>query len=79
MSEKIVVEMFDRNALLDQGYTLTVENWFGSLRLAHFLLERSTLMQCTLRKSRGVPHELANFHLRPIDSEFARNRDVLIV
>lgn len=42
MSEKIVVEMLDRNALLDQGFTLTVDNWFGSLRLAKFLLQRYT-------------------------------------
>jgi hypothetical protein len=56
MSEKTVVELM--RDLLGHGRHVFCDNWFGSARLAQFLLERRTLLTCTVRKDRGPPKEL---------------------
>uniref|UniRef100_A0A1I8IIB8 DDE_Tnp_1_7 domain-containing protein n=1 Tax=Macrostomum lignano TaxID=282301 RepID=A0A1I8IIB8_9PLAT len=77
MSEKIVVEL-SKN-LLDLGYKVFCDSWFTSLRLAQFLLERSTLLTGTVRPNRGVPNELKVLPLQPVSHSQMRRGDVLAV
>lgn len=78
MSEKIVVELLNRNNFLNEGRQITVDNWFCSVRLANFLANNQTGVLGTIRTNRGVPNELVNFKMKPVDSEFARNGCILI-
>ena len=76
MSERIVVHLIE--PLLNLGYTLVVDNWFNSVRLAQFLLLKATLLRGTIRTNRGVPAQLSVRRLDVHQSAFMRNGDVLI-
>ena len=77
VSERIVVHLID--PLLDQGYRVVADNYFTSVRLATYLLERETLILGTLRANRGAPPELKFRDLRPNNCLFVRRGDVMIV
>ena len=48
--------------LLDQGYHLYVDNWYMSVVLAEYFLQRGTMICGTLRKDRkGIPKTFANY------------------
>lgn len=78
LSEKVIVHLLHRSNLLDKGFQVIADNWFQSVRLVHYLLERNTTCFGTIRPNRGVPRELMNFRLKPVSSEFARNGDILL-
>ena len=77
--EKCVLHLLNRSDLLEKAFCVTIDNWFQSYRLCCHLLEKNTLCVGTIKANRGVPAELKNFRLQPINSEFARNGDVLLV
>ncbi|PAA73384.1 hypothetical protein BOX15_Mlig019614g1 [Macrostomum lignano] len=74
-SEKIAVELCQD--LLDQGYRIFADKWFGSNRLAMYLLDRDTHLTCTIRADRGVPIELRQLNVPPNDVGFMRKGAVL--
>ena len=61
------------------GYTIAVDNYFNSYRLAKYLLERQTLLLGTIQQNRGVPVELKMQKMAKHNSKFYRCRDVLFV
>ena len=76
-SEKIVLELSAE--LLDQGYHLYLDNFYGSFRLGQYLLKRKTLMTCTVRPRRGPPEILLSLQV-PIKSHaYARHKNTLCV
>ena len=38
---------------LDRGHTLTIDNWYTTMRLAKYLLHRSTKVAGTVRNNRN--------------------------
>lgn len=79
MSEKIVVEMLNRNGLLGDNGSVAIDNWFNSVRLARFLFEKGNHVLGTVRCCRGVPKALKDFKMDPPSVEFARNENIIIV
>ena len=61
ISENMVVYMI--LPLLRKGYCVYTDNWYTSLRLYLYLLEKRTLACGTLRENRGVPADLVNTQL----------------
>jgi hypothetical protein len=77
LSEKIVIELC--KDLLNEGYRLFCDKWFGSHRLAEFLLARRTNLTCTVRADRGVPAELRQLRVPLNDVAFMRRQQVLAI
>jgi hypothetical protein len=77
LSEKVVVEACRKQ--LDLGYHIYCDSWFTSMRLAQFLLQRSTLLIGTVRVNRGIPNELRQAALPQQDCAFMRKGDLLAV
>ena len=78
-SEKIVLELTEE--LLDQGYHLHVDNYYGSFRRGQYLFTRDTLLTCTVRQRRGPSEILQSLHVPVKSNSFARhdNRCVKMV
>ncbi|KAK7095548.1 hypothetical protein V1264_006938 [Littorina saxatilis] len=55
-SEKMVLYLIA--PLLHKGYHVYTDNWYSSLRLYLYLLEKQTLACGTVRENRGIPMEL---------------------
>jgi len=62
-SEKMV--LFLIAPLLNKGYHVYTDNWYSSLRLYLYLLEKKTLACGTVRENRGIPQELQGVKLNP--------------
>ena len=75
-SEEIVVRLL--MDLLGQGRHVITDNWYTSLRLAHFLLEHETDITGTINPLRGVPPALREVPLRKKGSAFMRSGDILL-
>ena len=67
--------------LLDQGYHLYVDNWYTSIVLAEYFLQRGTMICGTLRKDRkGIPKTFANYaRLKKGESIFQSANGMLLV
>lgn len=78
-TELIVVYLFSRRSLLDQGFRVSMDNWYCSTRLADYLLRRQTGMRGTIRENRGVPQVLKDVALQPISSAFVRKNETLMI
>ena len=76
-SEEIVVKML--SGLLDMGRHCITDNWYTSIRLAQHLLTRATDLTGVVKASRGVPECLKIQKLKPKQSSFMRNGDILVV
>ena len=61
ISENVV--LFMTLPLLNQGYHVYTDNWYTSLRLYMYLLEKRTLACGTIRLNRGIPLELDDVRL----------------
>lgn len=77
MSERIIIHLLQNN--LSEGREVIIDNWYMSVRLAEFLLSKNTYVTGTIRTNRGVPKELNETQLRPYQSCFIRNKDLLLV
>uniref|UniRef100_A0A1I8HKK7 CCHC-type domain-containing protein n=3 Tax=Macrostomum lignano TaxID=282301 RepID=A0A1I8HKK7_9PLAT len=77
MSEKVLVETC--RYVLDLGYHVVCDSWFGSHRLADYLLHHGTLLTCTVRANRGVPVELRDLAVPAPGCAFMRSGSVLAV
>ena len=75
-SERVIIELV--KDILDQGYHIFADNWFSSVKLASFLIERNTLYTGTLRECRGVPAMLRLYKTAVRESHFSRSGKVLI-
>ena len=76
-SEQIVVFLI--RPLLDQGYHVYMDNWYSSLRLYLYLLQRKTLACGTVRVDRGIPADLAVSNPAPGTSSLAVCGDEKII
>lgn len=79
VSEKIVAHMLNRSEMLDKWFSLAIDNWFCSYRLASKLLERNTMCMGTIRTARGVPKKLCDVKQNAITSTYLRKDDIIIV
>lgn len=77
MSERIVVFLVQR--LLNEGREIILDNWYLSVRLAEFLLTKSTYVTGTIRSNRGVPKQLTEIALNKFQTCFVRKGDVLLM
>ena len=66
--------------LLDEGRHVVTDNWYTSLRLAHYLLTRDTMITGVVRSDRGPPNKLVITELpkKSQKSSLARNKEILI-
>jgi hypothetical protein len=78
-SELIVVLLLAKAKLLDRGYVLTLDNWYTSARLAHYLWTRKTAIRGTIRANRGIPDALQQKPLGPSESAYMRSQYLLAV
>lgn len=78
-SEKIVVHLLMKGNLLDHGYTVTLDNWYCSVKLAKFLWSRKTAIRGTIRPNRGIPLKLRSKVLSKYQAAYIRNGEVLAV
>ncbi|KAK7110188.1 hypothetical protein V1264_014106 [Littorina saxatilis] len=62
-SERMV--LFLMAPLLNKGYHVYTDNWYSSLRLYLYLLEKKTLACGTVRENRGIPQQLHGVRLAP--------------
>ena len=76
-SEKIVVALLD--SLLGSGFHVFFDNFFGSVRLAHYLFQNKTLVTGTIRHFRGVPEMLKERVVRAKSQAFCRKDEILCV
>ena len=67
------------SGLLDMGRHCITDNWYTSIRLARHLLTRATDLTGVVKASRGVPECLKVQKLKPKQSSFMRNGDILVV
>ncbi|XP_050709301.1 piggyBac transposable element-derived protein 4-like [Eriocheir sinensis] len=65
--------------LLNKGRHVVLDNWYSSLHLAEFLLERGTLTTGTIRPNRGVPPIMKNESLSRGQALFSRKDEILQV
>lgn len=65
--------------LLNKGRHVVLDNWYSSLHLAQFLLERGTLTTGTIRPNRGVPLIMKNESLSKGQALFSRKDEILLV
>ena len=75
-SERIVVSLMEK--LLHLGYRCYVDNFYASVRLAMFLLEKQTLMVGTIRANRGIPKFVIDTPVEACSHKYFRDRDVLV-
>lgn len=78
VSERLVVNLLQSAKVLDKGYTVVIDNYFMSLRLAEYLLGRQTNTIGTIKCTRGVPKILSCKKLSRLSSCFLRKKSVLI-
>jgi hypothetical protein len=78
-SEVIVVHLLAKGNLLDQGYEVTLDNWYTSVRLAQYLWLRKTAMRGTINPVRGIPQVLRDKRLPKSDSAYMRKEHLLAV
>ena len=59
VSTKVVLDLLHEAAMLDQGYTVYLDNWYSSPTLYHMLQQRKTLAVGTVRPNRKwMPKDL---------------------
>lgn len=78
-SEAVVVHLLSKGSLLDKGYSVSMDNYYCSTRLAAFLETRQTGMRGTIRDNRGVPQELKQTVQQPISSTNMRKDGTLLI
>ena len=61
--EKMVLYLIAQ--LLNKGYHVYTDNWYTSLRLYMYLLEKNTLACGTVKENQGIPQELHGVQLKP--------------
>ena len=61
--EKMVLYLIAQ--LLNKGYHVYTDNWYTSLRLYMYLLEKNTLACGTVKENQGIPQELHGVQLNP--------------
>lgn len=71
-SERVPVYLMIEGDLLKKGRHVVLDNWYSSLSLAKYLLERDTLTTGTILDSRGVPEEVKKENLQKEQALFAR-------
>ena len=76
VSERIVVHLCDR--YLDLGHKIYADNWFNSVRLANFLLNKRTFLIGTIRPNRGVPVVLKSETVATRSTSFVRSGSILL-
>ena len=76
-SERVPVYLM--KTLLNQGRHIILNDWYSSMHLSEYLLERGTVTTGTLRVDRGVPTIMKQQKVKPSQAVFARKGDVLLV
>ncbi len=78
-SEQVIVALLSKCNFLDKGYTVTLDNWYTSTRVAEYLWKRKTAIRGTIRVSRGVPQELREKTLRNFQCAYMRKNELLCI
>ena len=78
-SEQVVITLLSKCHFLDKGYTVTLDNWYTSTRVAEYLWQRKTAIRGTIRVSRGVPQDLREKKLQNLQSAYMRKKELLCI
>lgn len=73
-SEKIVLVLLD--SLIGCGFLVFFDNFFGSVRLAHYLFQQKTIVTGTIRQLRGVPQILRDEVVAAKSQAFCRKGEI---